>query len=210
MLCIPATIGLMVMSPTIVEVIFERGAFTRESSELVTTALLFYAPGIIGYSIVKVAAPGFYSLQDTRTPVIVSLVTIATNLGLNIWLNWWISYRGLALGTAIAANLNAGLLLYFLSRRVGGLQGKQVWRTLGKILLASAVMAVAVHFVQGWLYRWLPAPAIGPGIVRIVGSVAAGLLVLSAAAHLLHISEFREATTRVISRLRRSSGTIAR
>lgn len=210
MLCIPATVGLMVLSPTLVEVVFERGAFDRQSSELVTTALLFYAPGIIGYSIVKVTAPGFYSLQDTRTPVIVSLVTIATNLGLNIWLNWWISYRGLALGTAIAANLNAGLLLYFLSRRVGGLHGTDVWRALGKILLASALMGVAVYFVAAWLQQWLPARAIGPGILRILGSVGAGLLVLTAAAHVLHISEFREATTRVIGRLRRSSGTIAR
>jgi putative peptidoglycan lipid II flippase len=210
MLCIPATVGLMVLSPTIVEVIFERGAFDVHSSRLVTAALLFYAPGIVGYSIVKVAAPGFYSLQDTRTPVTVSLVTIGANLGLNIWLNWWISYKGLALGTAIAANLNAGLLLYFLSRRLGGLDGAHVWRTAGKIVLASLPMAVAVHFVQSWLHAWLPAPAFTTGLVRIAGAIAAGILVLAAGAHLLHITEFREATTRVLAKLRRSSGSIAR
>jgi putative peptidoglycan lipid II flippase len=210
MLCVPATLGLMVLSPTIVEVVFERGAFTTQSSELVTTALLFYAPGIIGYSIVKVAAPGFYSLQDTRTPVTVSLITIGTNLGLNVWLNWWISYRGLALGTAIAANLNAGLLLFFLARRLGGLDGARVWRALGKITVASVVMAVAVYYVQLGLHAWLPKPAILPGVVRILGSIGAGLLVLAGAAHVLHISEFREATRRVLSRVRRSSGSIAK
>jgi putative peptidoglycan lipid II flippase len=210
MLCIPATVGLMVLSPTIVEVIFERGAFDEHSSRLVTTALLFYAPGILGYSIVKVAAPGFYSLQDTRTPVTVSLVTIGANLGLNIWLNWWISYKGLALGTAIAANLNAGLLLYFLSRRLGGLDGAHIWRTAGKIVLASVPMAVAVYFVQSWLHALLPKAQWAPGLLRIAGSIAAGILVLAAGAHVLHITEFREATTRVLAKLRRSSGTIAR
>jgi putative peptidoglycan lipid II flippase len=203
MLCVPAALGLMVLSPAIVEVVFERGAFDRQSSALVASALLFYAPGIIGYSVVKVAAPGFYSLQDTRTPVIVSLITIGSNLGLNVWLNWWIGFKGLALGTAIAANLNAVLLLFFLSRRLGGLDGAHVWRTFGKIVAASLVMAVAVYFVEAWLHAWLPVPAILPGLVRIFGSIAAGMLVLAGAAHALHITEFREATTRVISRLRR-------
>jgi len=184
-------------------VIFERGAFGAESTLLVTTALQFYAPGIVGYSVVKIAAPGFYSLQDTRTPVIVSLVTIGANLALNIWLNWQIGFKGLALGTAIAANLNAGLLLYFLSQRLGGLDGAHIWRTLGKIVVASLIMAVAVYFVQGWLHALLPSPTILPGLVRILGSIGVGLLVLAAAAHTFHIEEFREAATRVLARLRR-------
>ncbi len=202
-LCVPATVGLMVLSPAIVEVIFERGQFDVSSTRLVTTALLFYAPGIIGYSVVKVAAPGFYSLQDTRTPVIVSLVTIGTNLGLNIWLNWLFGFKGLALGTAISANLNAGLLLYLLSRRIGGLEGSRIWLTLGKIIVASLVMGVVVFYVEAWLNSLLPARAIVPGMVRILTSIGVGMAVLTAAAHFLHIEEFREAVGRVTARLRR-------
>jgi putative peptidoglycan lipid II flippase len=205
-LCVPAAIGLMVLDATIVEVIFERGAFDQQSTQLVATALFFYAPGIIGYSIVKVAAPGFYSLQDTRTPVIVSIVTIVTNLGLTVWLNGWIGFKGVALGTTIAANVNAGLLLYLLSRRLGGLDGSQIWRTLGKILVASLAMAVAVYFVEAWLHELLPARTWPPGMVRILGSIAAGMLVLAGAAHLLRIEEFGQAMERVLSRVRGATG----
>src|SRR5439155_23054578 len=105
--------------------------------------LWFYAPGIIGYSIVKIASPSFYSLRDARTPVLVSLITIATNLGLNLWLDGLMGFRGLALGTAIAANINAGLLLMLLSKRLGGLESSRVLRSFAKIGLASAVMAAA-------------------------------------------------------------------
>ena len=69
---------------------------------------MFYAPGLIGYSAVKIASPTFYSLRDSRTPVIVSVLTVAINLVLNITLVRVLGYRGLALGTALAAIFNAG------------------------------------------------------------------------------------------------------
>ena len=68
----------------------------------------FYAPGIVGYSIVKIASPSFYSLQDARTPVIVSVVTIAVESGAESLAELGLmGFHGLALGTAIAANINA-------------------------------------------------------------------------------------------------------
>ena len=75
----------------------------------------------------KIASPSFYSLRDARTPIIVSLVTIAVESGaepvaaLDV-----MGFRGLALGTAIAANVNAGLLLCLLSRRIGGIDAGRV------------------------------------------------------------------------------------
>src|SRR5207249_1434209 len=111
---VPATVGLMVLSTPIVALIYERGAFKEQSEVMVAAGLFFYAIGIVGYPVVKIAMPSFYSLQDARTPVIVSLITIAGNVALNVWLHGLMGYRGLALGTGIAATLNAGLLLFLL------------------------------------------------------------------------------------------------
>jgi hypothetical protein len=77
-LSVPATVGLMVLTPAIVELIYQRGNFQAEDARLVAAGLLFYAPGIVGYSIVKIASPSFYALGEARTPVLVSVVTIVT------------------------------------------------------------------------------------------------------------------------------------
>jgi putative peptidoglycan lipid II flippase len=202
-MCIPAVVGLMVLSGPIVELIFQRGQFTRESTAMVASALLFYSPGIVGYSIVKIASPSFYSLQDARTPVIVSVVTIAANLVLNLWLNAIMGFRGLALGTAIAANINAGLLLYLLSHRIGGVDGRRVLATFAKICLAAAAMGVAAYASEAFLHRLLPAPALVPRLLRVGGSIGVALATLALAAHVLHLEEFRVAVARVAARFRK-------
>jgi len=93
---------LLMLAVPIVELIFQHGAFGPSDTQKVATALLFYAPAIAGYSIVKIAGPSFYALQDSRTPVIVSLITIGSNLLLNLWLNSILGFRGLALNTETA------------------------------------------------------------------------------------------------------------
>jgi putative peptidoglycan lipid II flippase len=200
MLSVPATLGLMVLSAPIVELIFQHGQFGARSTGATSAALLFYAPGIVGYSIVKIASPSFYSLRDARTPVITSLVTILSNLVLNVWLDRVMGFRGLALGTAIAANINAGLLLLLLSRRLGGLDTARVVRSFVKILLASLVMAGVVWWTEARLHALLPAAAVGPRALRVGVSIAAGLGTLAVMAAVLRIEEFRQALQRVLSR----------
>jgi len=202
MLSVPATVGLMVLSRPIIELIYERGMFDAQSTLQVAGALMFYAPGIVGYSIVKIVSPSFYSLRDARTPVIVSLVTIAANLALNIWLNSIMGFRGLALGTAIAANINAGLLLYLLSRRIGGVDARRVGITLLKVAVASAVMGVAVYYADTALHRLLPEPSLTPRLLRVAGGIGAGLGTLALASWMLRIEELQQATNRLLKRLR--------
>src|SRR5688572_22215559 len=114
MLSVPATIGLMILSEPIIALLFNWGKFTAHDTAMSAAALTLYAPGLIGYSVVKLASPSFYALRDARTPVTVSVISIATNLALNVWLFKLMGFRGLALGTALAATVNAGLLLALL------------------------------------------------------------------------------------------------
>ena len=107
MLNVPATIGLIVLAQPIVELLLEHGRFTAHDTAATAAALMFYAPGLLGYSAVKIASPSFYALGDSRTPVIVSVASVALNLVLNLGWCSILGYRGLALGTAIAAMFNA-------------------------------------------------------------------------------------------------------
>jgi putative peptidoglycan lipid II flippase len=203
MLNVPATVGLMVLAGPIVSVIFERGQFTRADTTATAAALLFYAPGLVGYSAVKIASPAFYALRDSRTPVLVSVLSIAVNVALNLTLVRVFGYRGLALGTALASLLNAALLLELLRRRLGGLDFGRVALALGKILAASALMAAAVATAQAWQESAWPSSRFLPRAGQLGASIAVGLVVLSLAARLLHIDELAEAWARIRARLAR-------
>ena len=203
MLNVPATIGLIALAKPIVELIYERGRFGPADSVATAAALVFYAPGLLGYSAVKIASPTFYSLRDSRTPVVVSVISVAANLGLNLWLVRVLSYRGLALGTAIAAVLNAVLLLVLLGRRLDGLGTRKILDSGARIALASALMGLAVWNAERWLEDLLPGPAFWLRVIRVFTSIGLGVVVLTAAARLLRISELDEALGRVLKRFGR-------
>ena len=201
-LSVPATVGLMSLALPITQLIFEHGSFNADSSAMVSQGLFFYAPGIVGYSLVKILSPSFYSFKDARTPVIVSVVTVLANALLNVVLFKTMGLKGLPLGTAIAATLNAGLLFWLLSRRIGGLDGGHIANVFFKISLASAVMGAAAYFAEAQLHAWLSGDALLHKILRVAGGIGAGLVTLVIAAHFLHIEEFRQATDRVIKKVR--------
>ena len=81
---VPATVGLMVLGVPIVEVIFERGAFTGADTSATAAALLLYAPGLAGYAAVRIAVPCFYALGSSRTPATISVAAVALNIGLSL------------------------------------------------------------------------------------------------------------------------------
>lgn len=203
MLNVPATIGLIVLAEPIVALIYERGRFLPADTTATAAALMFYAPGLIGYSAVKIASPTFYSMRDSRTPVTISVLSVGLNLVLNLILVQVLGFRGLALGTAIAAVLNAVVLLWLLRSRLGGLDGRRVAVSLLKISLASAAMAAAAYATLAFVTQATPDGGELAKLLRVGGAIGVALLVLAASARLLRIHEFDEALARVVRRLRR-------
>jgi putative peptidoglycan lipid II flippase len=120
-LAIPAAVGLLVWGPPLVRVLLERGEFTPESTALTTTALAFYSLGLIGHSAVEIQARAFYALHNTRTPVIVGVVTMALNTLLSLILRGPLAHGGLALANTIAITLEMSLLMVLLSTAIGGM-----------------------------------------------------------------------------------------
>ena len=200
MLNVPATLGLIVLAEPIVSLLYERNRFGPADTVATAAALVFYAPGLLGYSAVKIASPTFYSLRDSRTPVIVSVLSVVVNLALNLGLVRVLGYAGLALGTALAAIFNAGALLWLLRRRLGGLDGRSVAVAGIKIAIASVLMAVAAWLILQWLLQAMPGSGELVRVTRVFLSIGGGLLVLATTAKILGVEEFDEASRRLLRR----------
>jgi len=139
-------------------------------------------------------------MRDSRTPVTISLLSVGANLALNLLLVRVLGYRGLALGTAIAAMMNGAMLLWVLRGRIGGIEGRRVVTTFVKILLASLLMGAAAYFLSLWLRQVLPGDSIHVRGARVFTAISAAVLVLIAASRALRIEEFTVATARVFKR----------
>ncbi len=203
LLNVPATLGLIVLAQPIVAVIFERGRFTATDTMATAAALQFYALGLVGYSIVRIVTPTFYSLHKSRIPVMVSMASVVVNVGLNWWLVGRLGFRGLALGTSITALLNASVQLWLMRRELSGLDGARIARSFARVFLASLLMGGAAWGANELMTMWLPGPAFVLQVVRLTISIGAALLTLAAAAQVLRIREFGEARDLVLGRFKR-------
>jgi putative peptidoglycan lipid II flippase len=200
---VPATLGLIVLSHPIVALLFERGRFTAADTTATANAVICYAVGLTGYSIVKVATPTFYALGDSRTPVVLSVMTVLANAALNLAFVHSLGYRGLALGTSLAALFNAGALLLILRTRLGGIDGGRLGSVLARQGAASVVMAAAAWIVEWRLSAALPAHDLLSQLVHVGVAIVVALVVLVAASRLLGVSELNEVVDGLIRRLRR-------
>ena len=200
MLAVPATVGLIVLAAPVVGLIFERGSFSGADTAATAAALACYAPGLLGYAAVRIAVPCFYALGSSATPTLVSVASVALNVVLNLALVERMGYRGLALGTSIAALANAGALCWLLRRRLGGLDTRRLLVAFGKISAAAALMGAAALGVHAWLLEIWPGDALTSRLGRVAAGIGGGLVVLAAAARLLRIREWDQAVQRVIAR----------
>jgi putative peptidoglycan lipid II flippase len=212
MLNVPATIGLVVLAHPIVECLLERGRFTGEDTAATAAALMFYAPGLLGSSVVKIASPTFYSLRDSRTPVIASVATVLINLGLNLALVRVMGFRGLALGTSIASLFNAGTLLWILRNRLDGLDDRRTATAFVKIIVASIAMGAAAWWTNYALEPLLPSGTMIQThldlnlTARLLLAIGAGIGVLIGAARLLRVEELARAAAPLLQRFGASKG----
>lgn len=143
MLIIPATVGSMVFAEPIVRFLFDRGAFDEAAVALTTSAFFFYSIGMVGAGINLILTRTFYSLQDTKTPMINSAIAMGINIALNFLLAPMLGIGGLALATSIATLITVGLLFKGLQRKLGRLHLKKLVPSVVKISGAAVISAAA-------------------------------------------------------------------
>jgi putative peptidoglycan lipid II flippase len=198
---VPATLGLLALATPIVQLLFERGRFLPADTASTAAALRLYAIGLAGYSTARIASPTFYALRQSRLPVIVSACTIGANLATSVVLVRLIGFRGLALGTSLAALANGGVLLLLLRKRLRGIHGAALTVSLFKVATASSVMALATLAIQHGLAAAVPGHGVGVQIFRLGVAIAGGVVTLAGCAKLLKIREFDDALALVRLRL---------
>ena len=147
---IPISVGMMILAQPLISVVFQHGAFTYQDTLNVVPALIFFAFGIVEQSASVILPRTFYALQDTWTPVLLSGITLIVNIVLMYVLIKPLAQGGLALAISISGIINMLLLLYFLKRKIGMIDGRRILTSLTKILFASTIMGMAVW----WVFRY--------------------------------------------------------
>jgi putative peptidoglycan lipid II flippase len=146
LLGIPAAVGLGTMARPILTVIFQRGAFTAETAIMASYSLTAYSFGLISFMLVKVLAPGFYSRQDTKTPVRFGIWCMIANMVFNLIFAIPFGYVGLAIATSMSATLNAALL-YITLRKQGVFElSRTSLLFIVRVVIASTVMGALIYY----------------------------------------------------------------
>ena len=194
-LAIPAAIGLIVLREPIIQVLFQHGQFSAESTQLTSRALLFGAIGLPAFAGIKLIVPAFYSTHDTQTPVRVAAWTLILNLTFNLLFLelFFATLRNGSppLATSLAAYFNFFLLFWILRERLGRLGTRDLMLSLTKILACSAAMAGICYISLHWSgfngYNALFARG-----AALLGMIVAGILVYLGLARLLKCEEIDE------------------
>lgn len=175
-----STVGLVLLAHPIVSLIYEGGRFSAAESAAVALILQAYAIGLAPYSMVKIVAPAFYSIDRPRVPLIASLASVAANIGFNAFTYERLGPAGLALGTSIGALVNLTLLRAFYRREIGGLARPGRWRELGVLAAANAALGAVVWAAWTGVSTVLAGPlAALPRLLRGLLGVGALALVIA-------------------------------
>ena len=207
LLTVPSAVGLAVLGESMVAVIYQHRAFTPFATHQVAIALSCYAVGLTGYAAVKILAPAFYALNDARTPMIVSMVSVAINfvVAYTMTKSFHLGHRGLALSTSAVALFNFMVLLFLIRKRIGGIKGAELMRTFGKIAAASALLAAVCFSSDYWMRAFAGAHTIGL-LANLIVSIALGGASFYAVCLLLRVEELETAQAAIAGPLLRRFG----
>lgn len=187
---LPAMVGLILLREPIVATLFERGAFSSDSTRLTAEALLWYGIGLWAYAALRLLLAVFYALQDAFRPLAAALAGVVLNLGAGAGLMPFMGHSGIALAASLAAIVNVVLLTVMLRRRIGPLGLQTLVPAAVRICGCTLAMGAAVHWVQAWT-----APDDGSGVAFAIGHLAicilAGLGTYGGAALLCRSPELR-------------------
>ncbi|HHY05631.1 MAG TPA: murein biosynthesis integral membrane protein MurJ, partial [Clostridia bacterium] len=186
LLIVPATVGAMIFAEPIVRFLFGRGVFDEQAITLTAVALFFYALGMAGLGLRTVLSQAFYSLQDTKTPMLNATIAVVLNIILNIILSRYLGIGGLALATSISALFCTLLLFISLRKKIGHFGLRQITLSLLKIVLASLVMGLVASWSYGIFLRQ------GSANFALMAAIAIGVGVYFSLIYFLKIKEVQE------------------
>lgn len=196
-LTIPAAVGLAVLAPQMIGLIYEYGRFEAFDTAMAAEALVAYSIGLAGYANIKVLVPAFYALDDARTPALVSVLSIVINATLN-----WVAIRHLGFGhaalagaTSAVALLNFAILFAVLTKRIGPTEG--LAGALGRVLVAAGAVGLTCIVARAGVAELVALDTVVGRAIVVGVCVPLGALVFGAACLWLGLSEVELLSARV-------------
>lgn len=205
-LTLPAATAISIISIVVVRVLYERGAFSPETTDITARALAVFALGLPAFVMIKVFTPGYFAREDTKTPMMFAGISVATNVALALTLFPVIHETGIATAESVSGWVNASLLFFTLRRRGHFSLDQASLRHIPLLVLCCAIMAAALY---GGLFLLAPYFEPEAGLARQAGALlllmGGGALVYFAAAHLTGAADMRD----LLRNFRRTRGTDA-
>ena len=170
-LTLPAAVGFVLFAGPLVNLLYERGAFTAETTALTAAALAAFATGLPAYVLIKVFSPAYFARLDVKSPMWFSMASVVINIvGSVVLFPLW-GHVGIAAATSIAAWLNFVLLAGVLWKRGDFRPSPTTLRRVVMIILASIVMGVVVLALNWAMAAWLSSPAFSIRFVSVMGVI---------------------------------------
>jgi putative peptidoglycan lipid II flippase len=202
---VPAALGYIALALPIVQLLLEHGHAGPHDAELIARTLQAFAVGLPFFAAFQLLTRTFYATQDTRTPALVNVAAAAVNVGadlLYIYAFGW-GVPGLALGHATSYLFATIVCLILLRRRLGGIDGRHVARTIARVIPVSLLSAGAALLVSDGVQRAVGASGgTAARLLQVLMSVLAGMLVFIGSALILRVEEADEVKDAVLRRFR--------
>ncbi len=215
LLAIPSACGLVVLGQPIISLIYQRGEFDAFDTNMTAWALGAYSIGLAGYAAIKVLSPAFYAIDDAKTPMYVSVASIAVHFVSSFGLMQLLStvgvsperpngygHVGVALATSIVALGNFLALSLLMRRRIKRLNGRDIFTSFVKIIIASAAMSAAAYISYYYLTNYFGDKSLLIRLAEAFIPIAIGGIVFVIAAKLLRVTELEQ----IVATLRRKLG----
>ncbi len=205
LLTIPAAFGLIVLGEPIISLIYEGGRFKSFDTDMTAWALAAYSIGLAGYAAIKVLSPSFYALDDARTPMWVSIASIAVHAPTSFGMMYLLStvgvtperpngfgHVGVALATSTVALVNFVALTFLMRRRIKRLNGRDILSSFIRIVIASAAMSAAAYGAYYLLTNYFGNKAFTVRLIEAFVPILLGGLTFLIAAKLLRVKELEQ------------------
>ena len=149
-LFVPMAAGLIILRVPVVRILFERGAFGAHSTDLTSSALFYYALGLFSFAVEAVLVQFYFSMFDTKTPIVVGVLCVLLNVLLTVVLFRPLGHRGIALALAVSKSVKVAVLYRLLNRKFVRFSSGELLNFLYRVIAASAGMGLIVYAAGIW------------------------------------------------------------
>jgi len=187
LITIPAAFALIALARPIISVLFERGEFTPGDVVRTAGAMQFYAVGLLGLAASIVLTRCFFAMHDSKTPVLIATAVVILNVACSALTFRTFGINGLAASNSLSSLVEAAVLAWLFTRRLGAIDGDQLRPSFASTLTASAIMAAVAWAISTSLWR-VSAPFWQHATI-LLAAILSGVIVFIAAGALLRIPE---------------------